>query len=66
MAFFATMFGIGAAVMVWLPPVSDRPVPTLGDVVNVCVAFCALIMCGLSLGGLGWTVLTAGQKPFWD
>jgi hypothetical protein len=32
----------------------------------VCVAFCALIMCGLSLGGLGWTVLTAGQKPFWD
>lgn len=67
MAFFAMMFGIGAAGMVWLPVPPD-PSPALmpGDIVHVVAGVCVLIMfCG-GLFGMGFVVATGGRKPRWD
>ena len=67
MTFFATMFALGAAGMVWLPPLpAPDKTTTLGDVVTVASGFCALIMFFVGLAGMGFTVATGGQKPSWD
>ena len=65
-AFFATMFGLGAAGMAWLPPIPDPPAMKLGDVFNLVVGFCVAIMFFVGLVGLGLTVFTAGQRPRWN
>ena len=63
MAFYAVMFGLGAAGMVWLAPMPPPDkTTTLGDLVTVVSGFCALIMFFVGLAGMGFTVATGGRK----
>jgi hypothetical protein len=62
MAFFAMMFGLGAAGLAWWPPLPDP----LGDLVLAVAAFCAVIMFLMGLAGLVVTVFTGGRKPLRD
>lgn len=66
LAFFAAMFGLGAAGVAWLPPLPDPPIMTLGDLFLAVVAFCAAIMFFVGIWGMGFVVFTGGRKPLWD
>ena len=63
LAFFYGMMGLGAAVLVWLPPLPDPPGATLGDILIRALGLCGLVMLFGGIMGSGYTVITLGRRP---
>ena len=61
MALCFGMMGLGAAIIVWLPPLPGPPGATLDDIVNRALGLSALVMMFGGLMGSGYTVVTLGR-----